>query len=454
MKTKASVDEALARLSRAIDRPWDNGSLPSYADQHHPMTRFFNRWTKPSGAFTGTLPAYPTEDPDHPPHTHQPLRTTLNSLRRTPDNLSTDESSTLRAASGSFSRASDNLSADERSALGAASGSSRRASDNLSADERSALGAASGSSRRASDNLSADAPSALRAAQGPFRRASDYLSSDRPSAPNEVLAASASLSSHAGQPDLPESTPSPSRRTPAGPGSAMPPYAEPDLPAPHTPTRTDHYQPIDPALTEPDLDPDDLDPDSVLDPEPPQRRRRRLSRAAAVIAVAVGALLAGLIALPSTPEAPAAAPPTAALPVDQPKTAVTVDIQGKVKSPGVRELPTGSRVIDAITASGGPLPGTDTSTLNLARRLIDGEQIHVGVTPPAVADPAKPPLTNLNTAQVYQLDALPGVGIVTAQRIVEYRNAHGGFTEISQLRQIEGIGPARYDKLKDLVTVS
>ncbi|UVS77676.1 ComE operon protein 1 [Actinokineospora sp. UTMC 2448] len=249
---------------------------------------------------------------------------------------------------------------------------------------------------------------------------------------------SASLSSHAGKPDLPESTPSPSRRTPAR----------------QAPTRTDRYQPIDPAPTDPDLDPDDLDPDSVLDPEPPQRRRRRLSRAAAVIAVAVGALLAGLIALPSTPEAPAAAPPTAALSVDQPKPAVTVDIQGKVKSPGVRELPTGSRVIDAITASGGPLPGTDTSALNLARRLIDGEQIHVGVTPPAVADPAKPPLTNLNTAQVYQLDALPGVGIVTAQRIVEYRNAHGGFTEISQLRQIEGIGPARYDKLKDLVTVS
>ncbi|MGW5052269.1 helix-hairpin-helix domain-containing protein [Actinokineospora sp. NPDC004072] len=159
-----------------------------------------------------------------------------------------------------------------------------------------------------------------------------------------------------------------------------------------------------------------------------------------------------MLAIPGSPETPAAPPP--ALPVDQPKPAITVDIQGKVKTPGVRQLPTGSRVIDALTASGGPLPGTDTSTLNLARRLVDGEQIHVGTTPPPAAlNSSTPPLTNLNTAPVYQLDALPGVGIVTAQRIVEYRTRTGGFTDINQLRQIEGIGPTRFDKLKDLVTV-
>ncbi|MGX7827435.1 helix-hairpin-helix domain-containing protein [Actinokineospora sp. 24-640] len=194
------------------------------------------------------------------------------------------------------------------------------------------------------------------------------------------------------------------------------------------------------------------DPDAP--PEPPARRRHRVPLFAAIAAVVLGALLAGFLALPSGPPVPAE-PPPAIVPMAAAATpTLVVDVQGKVVKPGLRTLPEGSRVADAITASGGTVPGTDTSTLNLARHLTDGEQIQVGKPPPIGADPTNPPLVNLNTAPVHQLDSLPGVGIVTAQRIVEYRNRKGGFTKIAQLREIEGIGPSRYEKLKDLVTVN
>ncbi|MFC4035491.1 helix-hairpin-helix domain-containing protein [Streptomyces polygonati] len=150
---------------------------------------------------------------------------------------------------------------------------------------------------------------------------------------------------------------------------------------------------------------------------------------------------------------PAVRPPTAA-----PK--VTVDIAGKVAKPGLRRLPKGSRVADALAAAGGPLPGTDTTPLNLARPLTDGEQVLVGVTPaPAAtaasageqagAGPAAP--LSLNSATAAQLDALPGVGPVLAQHILAFRTQHGGFTSPGQLRQIPGIGPRKYATLQPLV---
>lgn len=213
---------------------------------------------------------------------------------------------------------------------------------------------------------------------------------------------------------------------------------------PHSPNPSTQH-PTHTLDGDPESHPDQYDLDT------PTRRRPRIPRAAAILAVLAGALLAGFLALPSTPNSHAAPPAPIPLAVDQPTRTVTVDVQGKVRRPGLRHLPDGARIHDAIKASGGPLPGTDTSTLNLARKLDDGEQIHVGAPPPA-ADPAKQPLTNLNTAAVYQLDALPGVGIVTAQRIVEYRNRQR-FTDVEQLRQIEGIGPTRFARLKDLVTV-
>ncbi|MFF1872122.1 helix-hairpin-helix domain-containing protein [Kitasatospora herbaricolor] len=133
---------------------------------------------------------------------------------------------------------------------------------------------------------------------------------------------------------------------------------------------------------------------------------------------------------------------------------VVVDIAGKVRTPGIRALPGGSRVADALRAAGGALPETDTSTLNLARVLTDGEQILVGgPAPPPVAGPTSRSPVSLNRATTEQLDALPGVGPTLAQRIVAYREAHGGFRSLDQLRQVSGVGERTYAELKPLLTL-
>jgi competence protein ComEA len=156
------------------------------------------------------------------------------------------------------------------------------------------------------------------------------------------------------------------------------------------------------------------------------------------------------------PVAAAAAVPLSSRPPAAAK--VTVDIAGKVAKPGLRRLPKGSRVADALTAAGGALPGTDTTALNLARPLADGEQILVGVTPPAAAidtggatGTAGATSLSLNSATEPQLDALPGVGPVLAQHILDFRTQHGTFTSLQQLRQIPGIGPRKFATLQPLV---
>lgn len=127
---------------------------------------------------------------------------------------------------------------------------------------------------------------------------------------------------------------------------------------------------------------------------------------------------------------------------------VVVDVAGKVRRPGIVELPTGSRVVDAIDAAGGPRPGVDVSTLNLARVLVDGEQLVVGATAPvAAATPSDTPSTapasvDLNTATLEQLDTLPGIGPVTAQAILDWRTDHGAFTSVDELMEVSGIGDA------------
>ncbi|MEU4792181.1 ComEA family DNA-binding protein [Micromonospora tulbaghiae] len=146
---------------------------------------------------------------------------------------------------------------------------------------------------------------------------------------------------------------------------------------------------------------------------------------------------------------------------------VVVALAGKVRRPGLVRLPAGARVADAIEAAGGALPGVDVALLNPARKVTDGELILVGVTAPpgqaapgpaagggapgGSAAPAGP--VNLNTATLAQLDALPGVGPVLAQRILDHRDRTGGFRSVSDLRQVDGIGDARYEQLKELVTV-
>jgi competence protein ComEA len=145
-------------------------------------------------------------------------------------------------------------------------------------------------------------------------------------------------------------------------------------------------------------------------------------------------------------------------------TKVIVDVVGRVHRPGLVTLATGARVADAVRAAGGALAGTNLSSINLARVCVDGEQIAVGVTgatAPAGTNPtgaapssgAPAGLVNLNTATADQLDALPGVGPVMAQRIIDYRTDHGPFTAVTQLQQVSGIGDAKYADLGPLVTV-
>jgi competence protein ComEA len=140
---------------------------------------------------------------------------------------------------------------------------------------------------------------------------------------------------------------------------------------------------------------------------------------------------------------------------------VVVHVAGLVSAPGVFELPVGSRVVDALEAAGGAQPGVDVSTLNLARVLVDGEQIAVGVpaapdaagTQPADGAEAHGLPLNLNTATEAELDALPGVGPVLAGRIVAWRSEHGPFTAVEELLEVSGIGTATLENLIDLVRV-
>jgi competence protein ComEA len=142
---------------------------------------------------------------------------------------------------------------------------------------------------------------------------------------------------------------------------------------------------------------------------------------------------------------------------------LVVHVVGTVARPGIVTVPIGARVADAIAAAGGALPGTDMSSINLARLVTDGEQVVVGLPPPAVAPPtgaqgdgsagvAGGPL-DLNAATVDQLQDLPGVGPVLAQRIVEWRNANGRFTSVEELQEVSGIGEQRLAELRDLVRV-
>ncbi|MEU6077742.1 helix-hairpin-helix domain-containing protein [Micromonospora sp. NPDC047074] len=203
---------------------------------------------------------------------------------------------------------------------------------------------------------------------------------------------------------------------------------------------------------------------------------RRGVRALAVVAALV-VLGAGLWAWRSRPQAEpvhpvatAEAPGAAtglAEPAASPAGELVVAVAGKVRRPGLVRVPAGARVADAVEAAGGALPGVDVALLNPARKLTDGELILVGVAAPPGAAPSPgtaaggAPGTapgaggrlNLNTATLAQLDALPGVGPVLAQRILAHRDQHGGFRSVGDLRQVDGIGDARYEQLKDLVTV-
>ncbi len=148
--------------------------------------------------------------------------------------------------------------------------------------------------------------------------------------------------------------------------------------------------------------------------------------------------------------APSAAQPEA--------TSLVVDVAGKVRRPGIAVLEPGSRVVDAIEAAGGARRGVDLASLNLARPLVDGEQILVGVPggpqPAPAADASGGGLlVNINTAGQAELETLPEVGPVTAQAIIAWREQHGGFSSVDQLVEVDGIGEATLATVSPFVTV-
>ena len=203
-----------------------------------------------------------------------------------------------------------------------------------------------------------------------------------------------------------------------------------------------------------------------------------LAIVAVVAAVAVGlaawwAVRDQAEAVPLAPEAPPSSAPSPLVPVSPAEDSgsaegtsasveLVVDVAGKVRRPGIAVLPAGSRVVDALEAAGGARRGVDLTSLNLARPVVDGEQILVGVapaegvagtlgTPDGSGSPAS--LVNLNTADQATLETLPGVGPVTAESILAWRTDNGGFTSVDELLEVDGIGEATLADLAPLVTL-
>lgn len=133
--------------------------------------------------------------------------------------------------------------------------------------------------------------------------------------------------------------------------------------------------------------------------------------------------------------------------ISPPSPEISVYVEGEVVNPGIYTLGNGDRVADAIEAAGGFTSNADQSSVNLSAALKDGAQIHVYKTGEV------PQKVNINTAEVWLLESLPGIGETLAQRIVDYRIANGYFQSIDDLKQVDGIGAAGFEKIKDKIAV-
>ena len=190
------------------------------------------------------------------------------------------------------------------------------------------------------------------------------------------------------------------------------------------------------------------------------QRRRLLLAAAGSLALI---LLAGRFVLGAgtTTVAPLPPPPPQGAGVTGlPAARVVVDVVGAVRRPGLYRLEQGTRIADAVARAGGATGKADLSMVNLAAPLADGEQVVVpkrgaaGAAAAGAAGAGAAATTgpvHLSTATLEQLDSLPGIGPVTAQKILEYRTKHGAFTSVDELDAVPGIGPSRMDQLQDLV---
>ncbi|MCG0275551.1 MAG: helix-hairpin-helix domain-containing protein [Thermosediminibacteraceae bacterium] len=133
---------------------------------------------------------------------------------------------------------------------------------------------------------------------------------------------------------------------------------------------------------------------------------------------------------------------------------IVVHVAGAVKNPGVYELDEGCRVIDAIEAAGGQLPEADIAGINLAKKLHDEEKLYVPKLGESPANSSPDGRININSAGLEELDKLPGIGPSLAQRIIDYRNQHGPFKSIEELKNVSGIGEKRFEEIKNLVKVN
>lgn len=190
-------------------------------------------------------------------------------------------------------------------------------------------------------------------------------------------------------------------------------------------------------------------------PELPVTRRQAL-----LIALALGAVLvlAAKLLVPAGAASSAAPLAVGGAVRAGPAPALVVHVVGAVRAPGLYRLPRDARVDDAVRRAGGATGKANLALVNLAAPVSDGQQVVVPErVPPAAAagssgeggSPAD--RVHLNSATLEQLDALPGVGPVTAQKIVDYREAHGAFSSVDDLDAIPGIGPARLEQLRELV---
>jgi competence protein ComEA len=183
-------------------------------------------------------------------------------------------------------------------------------------------------------------------------------------------------------------------------------------------------------------------------------RGRALAYVAALLVVLV---VAGRLALRDA-EGQSARPAVVAMRASPaPAKKLIVHVVGGVRRPGLYRLDDGSRVDDAIRIAGGPKPKAALELVNLAAPVADGQQVIVpvkgkaGTAGTAALPGAAPQPVHLNSATLEELDTLPGIGPVTAQKILDYRTEHGAFSSVDELDSVPGIGPARLAELKDLV---
>lgn len=224
----------------------------------------------------------------------------------------------------------------------------------------------------------------------------------------------------------------------------------------------------------------ELEPARLRRPGPPRTWRDRIEELADATGTTPSRILIGTVAVVASAAGvlwllrPPADPPDAALPFASTTTApaatattaevLVVHVAGAVQAPGLHELPIGSRVADAIAAAGGLTTDADPTRINLAAPLVDGERVYVlalGEAEPPVAAGATPdggpgaavgPI-DLNTADAEALDSLPGIGPATAAAIIQHRTEVGLFTSVDQLLDVPGIGDAKLEAIRDLVTV-